>query len=506
VSTKRGMTKPAYDAVVVGAGPNGMAAAIVLAQRGLSTLLVEADSVVGGGMRSSELTLPGCVHDVCSAVHPLGIASPFFRSLPLEQHGLTWLHSQAPLAHVFSDGSVTLLERSIEATAAQLGDDGPAYRALLSPFVDNFEELLPMVLAPLRVPPSPLLMARFGLSAVRSMRGLARSHFRGQRAPALLAGIAAHAMVPLESLVTSSFALVLAMAGHAVGWPVARGGSQAIANALLAHYRALGGELALDTRVSSLSDLPTARAYLLDLSPVQLLSIAGSSLPPMYRRRVARFRYGPGVFKVDWTLREPIPWKDARASRAVTVHLSGTLEQVAAAEAAVNAGKLPERPFVLLGQPSLVDDTRAPSGKHTVWAYCHVPHGSPVDALPNIEAEVERNAPGFRDLILQRATRNAVELSQHSPNYVGGDISGGVSDLTQLFFRPVLRVDPYSTPDERVFLCSSSTPPGGGVHGMCGYWAAQSALHKVFKHAPQPTSAARVPTGGGHQRHTVLDE
>jgi phytoene dehydrogenase-like protein len=501
VSSHTSQERSAYDAVVVGAGPNGMAAAIVLAQNGLSTLLVEAHDVAGGGMRTSELTLPGCLHDVCSAVHPLGIGSPFFRSLPLSQHGLTWVDSPSPLAHVMGDGSATLLERSVSATAEQLGVDGSAYRDLFEPFVDNFARLLPMILAPLRLPSSPALMARFGLAAVRSMRGLARSHFRGERAPALLAGIAAHAMVPLDSLVTSSFALVLAMAGHAVGWPVARGGSRAIADALLSYYRSLGGELALSFPVERLDQLPKARAYLFDLSPRQLLTIAGDALPALYKRRVERFRYGPGVFKVDWAMRGPIPWRDPRCSRAVTVHLSGSLQQVSAAEAAVNAGKFPERPFVLLGQPSLVDETRAPAGLHTVWAYCHVPHGSSIDALPAIEAELERYAPGFRDLVVQRATRTALELSQYSPNYVGGDISGGVSDLTQLFFRPVLRVDPYATPNRSLFLCSSSTPPGGGVHGMCGYWAAQSALYKVFGRRERvaqahPEQALATSTGG----------
>jgi phytoene dehydrogenase-like protein len=494
VSAHKPYALESYDAVVVGAGPNGLAAAITLVRNGLSTLLVEAEATPGGGMRSCELTLPGYTHDLCSAVHPLGIGSPFFASLPLARHGLTWIDSPAPLAHVFADGSATLLERSIDATAAQFDRDGPAYRRLLEPFVEQFDELLPMILGPLRFPRHPFLMARFGLSAVQSMRFLAKSHFRGAQPSALLAGIAAHAMVPLDSLVTSSFALTLAMAGHAVGWPIARGGSQAIADALVAHYRELGGELALGLRVQKLDDLPSARAYLFDVSPQQLLSIAGDQLPAMYQRRVKRFRYGPGVFKVDWAMSGPIPWRDPRCRRAVTVHLSGDLDQVSASEDAVNKGKFSERPFVLLGQPSLVDETRAPPGMHTVWAYCHVPHGSDVDALPAIEAQLEQFAPGFRDLVVARFTRNAVELAQHSPNYVGGDISGGVSDLTQLFFRPVLRVDPYATPNDKLFLCSASTPPGGGVHGMCGYWAARSALRKVFgKHEPDLARAPVTP-------------
>ena len=474
-----------YDAVIVGAGPNGLAAAITLASAGLSTLLVERSEVPGGGMRSSGLTLPGFTHDVCSAVHPLGIGSPFFRTLGLERHGLVWVDSPTPLVHVMDDGTATPLERSLDATAEQLGSDGPAYRRLLEPFVREFEPLIRMILAPLRFPARPLLMARFGLSAIRSMCGLARSRFRGERPGALLAGIAAHAMIPLDSLVTASFALVLATAGHAVGWPIARGGSQAIADALVAKYRSLGGEVVLGQHVTHLSQLPEARAYLFDVAAKHLLTIAGDVLSPRYKRRVARFRYGPGVFKVDWALAGPIPWKDPRCARAVTVHLSGNIGHVAAAEAAVHSGRPAERPFVLLGQPSIVDETRAPAGKHTAWAYCHVPHGSDVDALAAIEAQMERFAPGFRDLVLARSTRNAVEMERYDPNYVGGDINGGLSDLMQLFFRPLLKADPYATSAPNVFICSSSAPPGGGVHGMCGYWAARSALAKRFgKKAP----------------------
>jgi phytoene dehydrogenase-like protein len=468
-----------YDAVIVGAGPNGLAAAIRLLQAGLATLVIEGQPVAGGGMRTSELTLPGYRHDVCSGVHPLGIASPFLRSLPLAQHGLQWIDSPAPLAHVLGDGSAVFLERSVDDTAAQFGADGPAYRRLLAPFVAAHERLLPQILAPLRIPAAPWLMARFGLSAIRSLTGLVRGRFAGAPARALLAGIAAHAVVPLDGLATASFALVLALAGHAAGWPGARGGSQAIADALVAHYRSLGGELVTGQPVSEFAQLPAARAYLFDLSPRQLLAIAGDRLPARYRRRLQRFRHGPGVFKVDWALRAPLPWKDARCQRAVTVHLAGDLDDIVSAEAEVHAGRLPERPFVLVGQPSLVDDSRAPAGRHTVWAYCHVPHDSPVDALPAIEAQLERYAPGFRELVLARATRSARELAAYSPNYVGGDISGGASDLRQLFFRPTLRADPYATPNPQIFLCSASTPPGAGVHGMCGYWAARSVLARL---------------------------
>ena len=468
-----------YDAVIVGAGPNGLAAAIALARAGRSTLVVEARDTPGGGCRSAALTLPGFVHDVCSAVHPLGRASPFLRSLALERHGLSWIDPPAPLAHVLADGRAVLLERSLEATCAQLGDDGRAYRALLAPFVERFEELLPMLLAPLRPPSSPLLMARFGLHALRSLRGLA-GRFVDEPARALLAGVAAHAMLPLDAPGTAAFALVLASAGHAVGWPIPRGGSQAITRALVACLRELGGELELDHPVADLRELPPARAYLLDLSPRQVLAVTGERLPAGYRRRLERFRYGPGVYKLDWALAAPIPWKDPACARAGTLHLSGSLDGIAAAEAHVHAGRLSARPFVLLVQPSGFDASRAPAGQHTAWAYCHVPHGSPIDASSVIEEHIERCAPGFRDTILARSARNAVEMEQYNPNYVGGDINGGLPDLGQLFFRPVARLDPYATPAADVFLCSSSTPPGGGVHGMCGYWAARSVLRRVF--------------------------
>jgi phytoene dehydrogenase-like protein len=469
-----------YDAVVVGAGPNGLAAAITLSEAGLKCLLVDAQEQAGGGMRSSELTLPGYMHDVCSAVHPLGVGSPFFRSLGLERYGLNWLHAPAALAHVMADGSAVMLERSLTRTAQALAADGEAYRRLLEPLVADFDPLIRMILGPLRFPRRPLCMARFGLPALRSMCGLSRSRFANERAGALLAGIAAHAMVPLDELATSSFALVLAMAGHAVGWPIAQGGSQAIADALVAHYRRLGGELLLGHHVADLKQLPSARAYVLDLGPKQLVQLAGDRLPQAYKRRLLRFRYGLGVYKVDWALRGPIPWRDPNCARSVTVHLAGSVADVAAAEQAAHDGKLAERPFVLLGQPSIVDETRAPQGHHTCWAYCHVPGGSDIDAKAAIEQQVERFAPGFRQLIEATATQNAQQIEQHNPNYVGGDINGGISDLAQLFFRPVLRSDPYATPAPDLFLCSSSTPPGGGVHGMCGFWAARSVLRKAF--------------------------
>lgn len=481
-----------YDAVVVGAGPNGLSAAIALASAGVSVLVVQSSETPGGGARTSALTAPGFAHDVCSTVHPLGIASPWLRTLGLEQLGVEWIQPAAPLAHVIGDGQAVTLERSIDATCAQLGRDADAYRDLVTPFVDQFDTLLEMILAPLAFPKAPLLMARFGLHAIRSLCGLVGARFREPAAGALLAGISAHAMVPLDRAATASFGLVLAMAGHAAGWPIARGGSRAITDALVAKLRQLGCDLVLGQHVTSLDQLPAARAYLLDVTPRQLLAIAGPRLPASFRARLARFRYGPGVFKIDWALRGPVPWSDPRCARSATVHLSGTAGEVARAEHSVHAGAIPSRPFVLFVQPTLFDPSRAPPGMHIGGAYCHVPHGSTLDASAAIEAHVEAFAPGFGDLVIARSTTNAREVAAYNPNYIGGDINGGLSDLRQLFFRPVAQTDPYSTPAPDLFLCSSSTPPGGGVHGMCGYWAARSALHSVFRKDAPALAAGRT--------------
>lgn len=472
--------RPTYDAVVVGSGPNGLSAAIVLARAGLSTLVIEAKARPGGGARSEQLTLPGFVHDVCSTVHPLGVASPFLRTLDLQAHGVEWCEPPLALAHVQRDGSAVTVARSLSGTARGLGADEQPYWDLMSPFVERADDLLYEILGPLRVPGSPGLLARFGLLGLGSLEGLARRHFSLPATQALLAGMGAHAMQPLDGLGTASFALVLALAGHVAGWPVARAGSQSITDALVRIFLLHGGELALGRGVDTFSELPPARAYLFDVTPRQLLHIAHSELPSSYRQRLQAFRYGPGVFKMDWALSGPVPWKDERCRQAATVHLAGSLEDVAQAEAAVHAGRLSDEPFVIFVQPSLFDATRAPDGMHTGWAYCHVPWGSTVDASTLIERQIERHAPGFGKLVLARATTNADALERYNANYVGGDINGGSALLSQLFTRPVARLDPYSTPNPRVFLCSSSTPPGGGVHGMCGYWAATSALRRVF--------------------------
>ena len=465
--------------IVVGSGPNGLAAAIALARAGRSVLVVEAEESLGGGTRSVELTLPGFLHDVCSAFHPLAVASPFFRTLPLEQFGLDFVQPPAPLAHPFDDGSAAVLERSVKATGEWLGRDAAAYRALMEPLVRDADALLGDALGPLRLPRHPLALARFGLSAFRSAVGLATGRFEGQRARALFAGLAAHSIQPLERPPTAAFGLALGMLGHAVGWPVVRGGSRKIADALAAYLRSLGGEFATGTRVQSLDSLPPARAILFDVTPRQLLGIAGHRLPAGYRRKLGGYRYGPGVFKVDWALDGPIPWKAKECARAGTVHLGGTLAEIAASERAAWRGEHAERPFVLVGQQSLFDPSRAPPGKHTVWAYCHVPHGSAVDMTARIEAQLERFAPGFRDRVLARHVMSPAELERRNANCVGGDINGGVQDLRQLFTRPTARLVPYETPTRGLYLCSSSTPPGGGVHGMCGYFAAQAALRHL---------------------------
>jgi len=476
------------DAAIVGSGPNGLSAAIVLARAGLRVRVHEAQPTIGGGTRSAALTLPGFLHDVCSAIHPMGAASPFFKMLELARHGVEWIHPEVAVAHPLDDGTAVALVRSLDDTAAGLGADAQAYRRVVGPLQARFPELLAGVLGPLtRVPRHPFLLARFG---VRAALPASRLPFRGVRCRALMAGLAAHSFLPLTAPLTSSFALIFAITAHASGWPLPRGGSQRIADALAASLRALGGEIVAGDRVTSLDQLRPARAMLFDTSPAALDRIAGERLPPRYRRALRRYRQGPGVFKLDYALSGPVPWRAAECRRAGTVHLGGTFEEIAASEAEVARGGHPERPFVLVAQQSLFDPGRAPPGKHTLWAYCHVPNGSTLDMTARIEAQIERFAPGFRDLILARAVATPRDVEAHNENCVGGDISGGAHDGLQFLLRPVLALDPYATPAKEIYLCSSSTPPGGGVHGMCGFHAAHSALRRSFGITPSPARGA----------------
>jgi phytoene dehydrogenase-like protein len=475
------------DAVVVGSGPNGLAAAVTLAGAGWKVLVREGSDRPGGGARTEPLTLPGFAHDVCSAVHPLARASPYLRTLPLERHGVDWIDPPAPLAHPFDDGTAALLLRSPADTAAGLGEDGAAWRRLMEPLLAGWEAILDDVLRPLRLPRHPRATARFGLLAVRSAAGLARASFTGARARALFAGVAAHAVAPLDAPPTAAYGLVLALAAHAVGWPFPRGGAGRITGALAALLRARGGELTTSAPARRLEDLPPARAVLCDVTPRQLLALAGARLPAPYRARLARWRYGPGAYKLDWALSGPIPWRARECALAGTVHLGGTLEEIAAAERAAWQGEPPSRPFVLLAQPSLFDPTRAPPGRHVAWGYCHVPHGWGGDATALVEAQVERFAPGFRELVLARSVLGPRALEAHDPNLVGGDVGGGAATLLQTLLRPAPRLDPYATPVPGLFLCSASTPPGGGVHGMCGHLAARSALRRAGRRAHAAT-------------------
>lgn len=467
-----------YDAIVIGSGPNGLAAAITVARQGRSVLLLEAEDTIGGGARSQELTLPGFIHDICSAIHPMAQVSSFFRSAPLGDHGLAWIQPPAPLAHPLDDGSAVVLERSVDETAQGLGEDTAAYRKLMGPLPKAAEAIFEELLGPLRFPRHPLVLAGFGLKAIRSAHGLASSWFRGTRARALFAGMAAHSILPLEKSTSAAVGLMLGLAGHAAGWPVARGGSQQIANALVSYLRSLGGEVVTGRRVVSVDELPPAQMLLFDVGPHQLSGITGPHLPARFRRKLERFRYGPAAFKVDWALNSPIPWRAPACCRAATVHVGGTLEEIAASERAAWHGEHCAKPFVLVAQQSLFDPTRAPPGKHTGWAYCHVPNGWTVDMTDRIEAQIERFAPGFRDCILARHVTAPADFERRNANLVGGDITGGIMDLWQLFTRPTARLVPYSTPNKRIYICSASTPPGGGVHGMCGLLAAKAALSR----------------------------
>jgi len=467
------LNRDIYDAVVVGAGPNGLAAAITLSRRFKSVLILEARETIGGGARSAEVTLPNFIHDICSAVHPLAVFSPFFQQLELHRYGLRWIQPEILLAHPFEDGTALSLHRSLEVTGDVLGSDGKAYKDLLTPLVENYEKLFSDILAPLHFPRHPFLMGLFAMSALHSVKNLVERKFRSGRTRAFFSGLAGHAMIPLENIGTSAFGIVLATLAHTVGWPIIKGGSQKLADALADHFRDKGGEIVTGKTISSFGDLPKANYYFFDVTPRQLLNITGLGLSGNYRRRLGRFRYGPGVYKVDWALHRPIPWKAEICRKAGTVHLGNSHEEIDASIRHANMGKIFSSPYVVLAQQSLFDPSRAPEGMHTAWAYCHVPHGSAEDVTDLIETKIEQYAPGFREAILAKSSMSPKAMELYNPNYVGGDINGGLQDLFQLYTRPVFSVFPYRTSVKNIYICSSSTPPGGGVHGLCGYYAAR---------------------------------
>src|SRR5450432_1129320 len=470
-----------FDVVVVGSGPNGLSAAITLQKSGLKILLIEGASAIGGNMRSAELTLPGFTHDIGSAIHPMAAGSPFFSNLPLHDFGLEYIYPIHAVAHPFDDGTATLLESSIGNTASALGIDEKIYTKIFTRLVKEWPLIASDVLGPLRIPHHPLAMVNFGTKALLPAETLARKYFRGEKAKGLFGGMAAHGMLPFSKMVSAAAGLTLMIQGHRKGWPMIKGGSQQLANALAAYFTSLGGQIQTGFKVEKLKDLPSARAVVLDTSPKQALRIAGYKFSTYYRNQLRKYRYGMGVYKIDWALDAPIPFSAESCRQAGTIHLGNLFAEIESNEQLTADGKHPEKPFVLLAQQSLFDPTRAPAGKHTAWAYCHVPHGSMMDMRTVIEKQVERFAPGFRERILAVHTMNAKEMEAYNPNNVGGSINGGVQDIRQLFTRPALMFSAYRTSTKGIYLCSASTPPGGGVHGMCGYQAAKMVLKDIFK-------------------------
>jgi phytoene dehydrogenase-like protein len=466
-----------YDAVVVGSGPNGLAAGITIAQAGYTVKILEAKDKIGGGIRSAELTLPGFIHDVCSAIHPLGAASPFFEKLPLNKFGLEWIFPPISLAHPFDDGHSAVLNVSINETAESLKEDKLNYLKIIQPLVNNWDLFKENILSPLKgIPSHPAALSRFGLYAVQSAEHFINRQFTGVTAKSLFAGAAAHSILSLNRLGTSAIGLVLIILAHKIGWPIPKGGSQKIADALASYFKTLGGEIETNYPVNSFEDIPPAKAVLFDITPRQILKIMADKLPLNYENKLKKYRYGPGVFKIDWALNSPIPFKAPDCLNAGTIHIGGTYKEIIRSEFEAAAGIHQEKPFIILAQQSLFDKTRAPGDQQTAWAYCHVPNGSDINMTERIENQIERFAPGFKDIITAKHFMTAADMEKYNPNYIGGDINGGMQDWRQLFTRPVVKLNPYSTPIRGVYICSSSTPPGGGVHGMCGY---NSAIHAI---------------------------
>ncbi len=468
-----------YDAVVIGSGPNGLAAAITMQQQGLKVLIMEAKPTIGGGMRTAELTIPGYKHDICSAVHPLGVNSPFFKSLPLEAFDLEWIYPTAALAHPFDDDTAAMLYPSLKDTATTLGEDADKYLNLMTSLVEDWNTIAPSLLGPLTIPSEMVKTVRFGLQAIKSAQQFVKT-FKGYKAKAFFGGLAAHSMLALDKQISASFGLVLGALGHVANWPFPKGGSQGLADALAAYFQSIGGTIQTDAHIRGLKQIPNAKVLLFDLSPKQLLEIVREQFPSGYVKRMEKYRYGMGVFKIDWALSAPIPFAASECLQAGVVHIGGSYPEIAASEKSVSQHKIHSKPFVLLAQPSLFDHTRAPKGNHTAWAYCHVPHGATTDMTEAIEQQITRFAPDFKDVILAKHTMNTVDMQYYNPNYIGGDINGGVQDIWQHFSRPILRWSPYTTPIPNIYLCSASTPPGGGVHGMCGFHAAKKALSDHF--------------------------
>lgn len=474
-----GKIKSNYDAIVIGSGPNGLSAAIRLAQEGWKVSVLEAAEEIGGGTRTLEMTRPGFAHDICSAVHPMGVISPFFKSLELDKFGLEWIYPELSVAHPLDGEPAVLLAKSIAETAANLGRDEKRYQSIMRPLQKNADALFADILKPLGIPKNPLLMARFGTMALLPALTFSKLILKDKRSRALFAGCAAHSILPFDKFFTSALGLVFLLSGHVVDWPVAKGGSQSIARALAGKFKALGGAISVNSPIKKWADLPSASAYLFDTDPHQLADIAQEQLPASYRKRLKKYHFGPGVFKIDYALSEPIPWYDSNCLKASTVHIGGTMEEIARGEKEAWQGKISEKPYVLLAQQSQFDSSRSPEGQHTCWAYCHVPHGCEEDMSAVIEHQIERFAPGFRDTILAKASVAPRQFEQYNPNYVGGAVTGGAAHLPQLFTRPLARWNPYGSPNPKIFICSASSPPGGGVHGLCGYYAAESVLKRI---------------------------